>query len=427
MKRILCLAKKDIAVLLGNKSNLFWVFGFPVAFSLFFGFIFAGTNSDDGPRDMEIGLVDQDQSTLSQQFAERLNAEDAVTLIPLSMDEARSRVRKGHLAAALIIKETFSEHNGMAFGADEPIIQIMTDPSRKMQSAYLQGIAVKNQFQGFTDLLTDPARADEQLQSWRDEITRDPDIDPLLAATLSTLFDSMKHFTTRLHELNTDTPLSADIMAVDTISVEHEEEQGTHPVHGFQITFPQCILWGILGCASTFAVSIVREQTSGTFTRLCVGPVGKSHILAGKGLACFATCALIVTGLFFLSKALFHVPIYNLTLFILAAFCVILCFVGIMMFVCTLGKTEQSAGAAGWAVMMTMAMLGGCMVPLVFMPSWLQTIGTVSPVRWGIYALEGAIWRNFSFAEMIMPCGILLAFGAAFFTIGVAILNRRSA
>jgi ABC-2 type transport system permease protein len=111
----------------------------------------------------------------------------------------------------------------------------------------------------------------------------------------------------------------------------------------------------------------------------------------------------------------------------MAGICVILCFVGIMMFVCTLGKTEQSVGAAGWAIMMVMAMLGGGMMPLVFMPKWMQTVGTISPVRWGIYALEGAIWRHFSFTEMLMPCGVLLVIGAVFFAVGATILGRRNA
>lgn len=426
MKRILCLAQKDIAVLLGDKANLFWVFGFPVVFALFFGLIFSSANSGDGPKDMEIGLVDQDQSRLSQQFAERLDSEEALKLTPMPMNEARERVRKGKLAAALIIKDNFSENNGMAFGSDSSLIQIMADPARQMQCAYLQGIATKTQFRGFQDMFTDPNRTQEQLQTWRDNVTGDPNINPLLATTFLTFFDSLEDFTDQLRENDEDTNLSDDFMSMDTISIEHEEEKGKVPTQGFQITFPQCILWGILGCAATFAVSIVKEQTTGTFARLCVGPVNKSHILAGKGLACFATCTMVMVCLYIFSKLLFHVPINNLSYFITACICVNLCFVGIMMFVCTLGKTEQSVGAASWALMMIMAMLGGGMMPLAFMPKWMQNLGTISPVKWGIYTLEGAIWRHFSFTEMLMPCGVLLAIGVVFFAIGATILGRRN-
>lgn len=51
--------------------------------------------------------------------------------------------------------------------------------------------------------------------------------------------------------------------------------------------------------------------------------------------------------------------------------CTALCFVGLMMFISTLGKTEQSASGAGMALLMVMARLGSGMMPLVFMPTWM--------------------------------------------------------
>jgi ABC-2 type transport system permease protein len=48
----------------------------------------------------------------------------------------------------------------------------------------------------------------------------------------------------------------------------------------------------------------------------------------------------------------------------------------------------------------------------------MQAIGNVSPVKWGILALEGAIWRGFGPAEMILRCAILLAIGAGGFALG---------
>jgi ABC-2 type transport system permease protein len=58
------------------------------------------------------------------------------------------------------------------------------------------------------------------------------------------------------------------------------------------------------------------------------------------------------------------------------------------------------------------------MVPLFAMPSWMQAAGTVSPVKWSILALEGAIWRGFTPAELAVPCAVLLAVGAAGFLLG---------
>jgi ABC-2 type transport system permease protein len=102
-------------------------------------------------------------------------------------------------------------------------------------------------------------------------------------------------------------------------------------------------------------------------------------------------------------------------------------FVGIMMLLSVLGKTEQAVAGAGWGILIVMAMFGGGMVPLMMMPGWMQRISHLSPVKWGILALEGAIWRGFTLGEMFIPCAILLAVGVICFGAGVAILSRSEA
>ncbi|KAA0221294.1 ABC transporter permease, partial [bacterium] len=54
-----------------------------------------------------------------------------------------------------------------------------------------------------------------------------------------------------------------------------------------------------------------------------------------------------------------------------------------------------------------------------------QSVSNVSPIKWGILALEGAIWRGFSPAEMATPCLILIGVGVACFALGVRRLARR--
>jgi ABC-2 type transport system permease protein len=101
-----------------------------------------------------------------------------------------------------------------------------------------------------------------------------------------------------------------------------------------------------------------------------------------------------------------------------AILCSCVCFVGMMMFISVLGKTEQSAGGFGWAIMVTLAMIGGGSLPLFMMPPWLQRVSNISPVKWASLSLEGSIWRNFSYGEMLLPCAILVTTGVVFFCIG---------
>ena len=89
------------------------------------------------------------------------------------------------------------------------------------------------------------------------------------------------------------------------------------------------------------------------------------------------------------------------------------------------GKTEQSVSGIGWIANMIMAMLGGGMIPVMFMPGFIQKISVISPIKWSILAIEGAIWRDFSFSEMVMPLGVWVGVGAVGVALGSVLLARQ--
>ncbi len=420
MKMVLFLAIKDLRVLLSDKGNIFWVFGFPVLFALFFGAIYSGIGK--GPSGMKIAVVNEDKSDFSSSYISRLESDEALQIVHLSRDEAVEQVRKGKVAAAVIINEDFGDGIEAMFNSDEPKLEIASDPSRRMESGYLQGLLAKAQFEALGEKFIDRAWMRDQISLWRNELGNADDLNAEQTELYLNFVDSFDTLLRDVNEENYKAGFNGDILNFAKLDVNREREG---PITSFQITFPQAMLWAILGCTATFAISIVKERTNGTFARLRIGPIGRAHILGGKGLACFITCIFIMCVLFIGAKTIFKMPIGNLLLFFPAALCTVLCFVGLMMFICTLGRTEQSAGGAGWAILMIMAMVGGGMVPLAFMPSWLRPFSHISPVKWGIYTLEGAIWRNFNLTEMIYPCLVLLAIGFASFFLGVIMLRRH--
>ncbi len=419
MATLLTLAFKDLRVLVADKGNVFWVFVFPSLFALLFGAIYSGAG--EGPSGMKLAVVDEDRSEMSEKYIAHLESEEALDVERLERDDALGRVRKGSLAAAVVIGEGFGEGFGAIFDANDPKLQIASDPGRKMEAAYLEGLLAKAQFEVLADRFQDRPWMQQQTDAWRSEIVDANDLDPDDARVYLRLFDAMDTFLEDVNEQDYQGGLSGDMLSIARLDVERESDG---PKTGFQITFPQAILWAILSCAATFAVSIVRERTTGTFQRLRIGPISQAQILAGKGLACFLTCAFVAGMLTLGGRLIFKVPIGNPVLFVVAAACAALCFVGLMMLVSTLGKTEQSVGGAGWAMLMIMAMFGGGMMPLAFMPAWMRNLSHFSPVKWGILAMEGAIWREFSVAEMLLPCGVLLLIGLALFLLGVLMLRR---
>jgi ABC-2 type transport system permease protein len=189
------------------------------------------------------------------------------------------------------------------------------------------------------------------------------------------------------------------------------------PDNAFDITFPQGVIWGLIGCMMSFGISMVTERTHGTLVRLGMAPLTRAQILGGKALSCFVS--ILIVELMLLALAWnFGVRPTSFPLLALAGVSAAICFVGFMMLVAGLGKTEETASGAAWAFLMPLSMFGGAMIPTFVMPQWMQTVGYLSPIRWAVLAIEGGVWRNFSIGEMAMPCAILLTTGLVCFAIG---------
>jgi ABC-2 type transport system permease protein len=177
------------------------------------------------------------------------------------------------------------------------------------------------------------------------------------------------------------------------------------------------MLWGVLACAATFAISIVRERKQGTLLRLQAAPISRTQVLFGKAAACFLAVIGVIIMMVALGMFLGMRP-RSPVLLAGASVCVAFCFVGVMTLMSVVGKSEEAVSGAAWGANMIMAMFGGAMIPLAFMPRFMTTLSQASPVKWSILALEGAIWRGYTPLEMLLPCGVLITVGAVCLVVG---------
>jgi ABC-2 type transport system permease protein len=421
MKKSLMLTLKDLKVLSRDKFSLFWVLCFPALFSLFFGAIYS--TGSKGPSGMKIAVADEDQSEFSKLYISRLESYEALSLTRLSRDEAIDQVRTGKQVAAVCIKKGFGDGFEAVFDSNNPRLEVAVDPARRMESGYLQGLLAKAQFEALGKKFQDHNWMRNQIGLWRSDVEKADDLTAKQIKTFLGFFDSYDQLLQDVNESDYMAGLEGGMLNFATLDVRREQKG---PTSSFQITFPQAIIWGLLGCAATFAISIVHERKAGTFQRLLVAPLSRANILAGKATACFFACIVVICIQWAGARFIFGMPINKPMLFVPAAACAVFCFVGLMMIVSTLGRTEQAAAGLAWAMFMIMAMLGGGMLPLIAMPPWLQSISHISPIKWSILAMEGAIWRNFTFTEMIIPCCVLLAIGAVSFLLGIIILRRQN-
>ena len=438
MKRVFNMALKDLRLLSRDKMGAFFIFGFPILMGLFFGLMMGGGGSG-GSGKMTIAIVDQDNSEISKKFVDSLIANDSLIVQTDDLESAKESVRKGNRIAMLVLPDGFGETAGV-FWEEPPVIKLGVDPSRQAESGMLQGLVMQSMGELIGTRFQDTSMMRDSIGRQRDELAASEDLNPAnkllvgaLFGSLESMFDNMEAINTEASEGEGETggvgAPGFNFAEIESLDISRKVDpksiggQLQKVRSQWDISFPQAMMWGVLGCAAGFAISIAKERTEGTMVRLQVAPVTRFEVLAGKALACFMVVVMVIAMLTGLGMALGMRP-GNMGLLVLAAFCVSFCFVGIMMTMSVLGKTEQAVSGSGWAINMVMAMLGGCMIPVMFMPAIVQKFSVISPIKWGILAIEGAIWRDFSLQEMLFPCSILLAVGALGLVIGTIILQR---
>lgn len=429
MSAILTLAIKDLRVLFRDRTALFFMFVFPLIYAVFFGAVFSGMSGDKPASRISVAVADEDQSEESRKFVALLEGGDELQIASVPRGEGEQSVRAGRRSAIVVIPSGFGEARRRLFYGEPPRLLLGTDPSRRAEAGMLTGILTKYMAQGMQDAFRDPQKMRQQSHDAIAQLN-DEQMNPALRGVLTTFFQQLDTFMeqlTAVSEQSTGDSENGGFRGFEPVQIEAIDvvttRKHTGPKNTFAISFPQGIVWGVMGCAAGFGISLVSERQRGTLSRLKLAPIGETQILGGKALACFSTTLAVSTMLVLFAMLVFGVRPNSILLLAAALFSISIAFVGMMMLLAVCGTSEQSAAGIGWAVLTILAMIGGGMVPLFVMPAWMQQISSISPIKWAILAMEGPLWRDFSAEMMLLPCGILVGVGVSCFAIGVRLFR----
>jgi ABC-2 type transport system permease protein len=421
IQAVFALAVKDLRLLVRDKAGFFFTLFFPLMIAVLFGAMFSGGGQRRSA--MPVLLVDSDETEASRAFAAVLDSASELDISYVRLEAAIDLVRRGKAVGYILLRSGFGEASKNIFWGDPPSIQLGIDPARQAEAAMLQGILMKYGSERFQEFFSNAERQREYIADARTFIQDSQELPRTIRQSLDHFLDAWDRLRMQEHGAAGTAGIggfagspSFEPLRIEQVDVARIREG---PTNAYQISFPQGIIWGIIGVTAAFGISIVVERSHGTLVRLRMTPVGLAHILAGKGLASFLSTIAISVGLLAIGALVFSIRPGSFPLLGLAILCSSLSFVGIMLLLSVLGRSERAAGGISWAVLLVMSMLGGGMLPLFLMPSWMRTVGHVSPVKWAILSIEGAVWRGFSFGEMLQPCAILLGIGVLSFSVGL--------
>jgi ABC-2 type transport system permease protein len=396
-------------------------FVLPIVFFSIFAVIFGnmGGGGGGGSGSMEIIVVDEDGSEISQRFVEAIDEQDALTVTrapratrenpepqPYDRKRARSEVSEGNFAAAVIIPNGFGEDFG-SFAEPKPV-EVIHDSSNPMAAPTVSGLLQAAAMTAAPDILMD--RGLEQLATFGGGLTDGQQeavdfIRPFLRGERD--WRELDDDASEDDSTDGDGESAGGEDAVD--EAESTDEAGASAFQGLVSVnataaradaetgeAPNIIAYYAAGIGVMFLLfsmagaggSILEEEEAGTLERLLTSNVSMGTLLASNWIF-FSVLGIAQVALMFAWGAV----VFGLELFTahnLIGFAVMTVFTGCAaaafgIVLATICRSRAQLSGISTVVILVMSALGGSMVPRFITPF----IATTSPYTFNGWALDG--------------------------------------
>jgi ABC-2 type transport system permease protein len=181
--------------------------------------------------------------------------------------------------------------------------------------------------------------------------------------------------------------------------------------------------------ANLASMAIVREKELGTLEQLNVTPLRRWELIAGKLLPYGAIGMVDVLLVVAVAVFWFEVPLRG-SFALLLAMCLtyVLCTLSLGLFISTISETQQQAMmTATFFFLMPMIYLSGFIFPIENMPSAIQPVTYLIPLRYFLIIVRGIFLKGIGL-DLLWPQAVALAaWGLGMLALAVARSRKRIA
>lgn len=341
---------------------LSFLLAFPLMFMLLFGAAFSG----NGTTSYSIGVIDSDQTPVSQSFiSEALPDVPTIDIITFSdASSAREQLRLGDLSAYIVIPRGFGEQVTLNLQGGEAAIalDITYDES---------------------DLLV----AEQIISS--------------INAAARTFAGIQIPLTINTHPINMET----EITSIDFIA-------------------PGIIIFGLLIMIPTAGRIMLRDKETRFLNRLLTTPTRPWEFIMSYSLSMVAI-AIAQIATFMLLGWLFGMDIVgSLGLAFLVFLLTAICSIGIGMVVASLSKTENQGESLSWLFSMPLSIISGVWFSSELMPAYIRAFAYAFPFAHAVDASRAVITRGVGLEAISGDLLFLVAWAIGIFALGIVLFSR---
>jgi len=326
--------------------------------------------------------------------------------VSLSLEKAEALIRQGDYPLALGFGTDFSERILRGPGISESekaTVSLISDPATNLQLlASVKGL-IQSTIERRILLASMPQRT---RQAFENSASGSPSGLNLSTQNMEKQFERILQDT---HKGGVDPS-----MVVFVNASPKGFSAGRRPTATEQ-NVPAYTIFGVFFIVLTLASSFLREKQDGTFQRILAAPLSKTALLIGKLLPYYGVNLIQIGLMFAVGVVLFDMKPGYLPAFILVSMALAASANGLGLLVAALGKTEAQVNSLSVLLSITLAALGGMMVPAFIMPGFMKTLSLFTPHAWALAGYHDVIIRGLGLADVLPETGVLLGFAALFF------------
>ena len=382
--KALAIVGVNVRRMLRDRSNVFFVFVFPMLLILVLGVSF-GTGF--APK---IGVVaGEDAGPLGADLVTTIEGLPDVEVERVAdVDDLRTAVERGRLPAGVILPDAYDAD--LRTGQDVEVRYVARQDQLGMQLSEIVRAAI--------------AEEGRRLRAARFFVTEG-------AGTFE-------------EGLARADAAAAVLAPVEVVATTAGEALFPATLGRFDLGASSQLLLFIFLTSMTSAVALIETRRLGLSRRMLATPTSAGTIVTGEALGRFGVA--MVQGLFIMlgSLILFGVdwgePLGSAALLVSFA----LVGAGAGMLLGSVLRTEQQAIGLGLLVGLGLGALGGCMVPLELFSPAMQTVAHLTPHAWALDGYAELVRHDGSLADILPYVGILLCYAAVLLGLAAWRLRR---
>lgn len=359
-----------------EKEVVFWTFLFPILIMGLLGLAFG--NVQDVSYD--VGLVDNDMSSLSENFTGVLKNASYFKIKILSEAAANETLKKGDLDIVVFIPKNFGNDTISIISS----IQAGGGPGNPNATQNSTGgnptvyVFYSSSYQG---------RSDSAM------------------AIINAIIGGM----------NKNLTQSKDVIGINKNSVST-----------VKLEFIDYMAPGIIAMAAmqtgvyAMSVPVVQMREKKVLRRLRVTPITPSYVLLSRIALSLAICLLQALIILLIAIFAFNLKIVGswLTLSVITLIGSI-AFVGVGFLISAVAKTSESASGLASVISMPMMFLGDVFIPIKQFPDYIQTVSKCMPLTYMSDALRRIVVYGSGIGDILLDVGVLVVLGAIVFFVAI--------